>query len=77
MRAEEKFIAAKRVLVDTGAETRGRLEAKAEVGDRDVGILTDVLNKVKSASNGLKSAVIGSEKEIKGKSERSRSEVET
>ena len=45
---------------EAGAETRFRLESKAEVRDQYVGILMDILNKVKAASNGLKRVVVGS-----------------
>ena len=48
-RAKEKSITAKRVEAEAGAETRVRVEAKAEVRDQDVGVLTDLLNKVKAA----------------------------
>ena len=52
------------------------VEAKAEVRDRGVGILTDVLKKVKAAANGLKMGMVGDNEETKEKAERSRSEVE-
>ena len=74
--AKEKAIITKRVVVEAGAETRVRVEAKAEVRDQDVGILTDILNKFKAAFNCLKRAIVGSEEETKEKSERSRAEVE-
>ena len=76
VREKEKDISAKRVAAEAGAETRFRVEANAEVRDPDVGILTDVLNKFKAASNGLKRAMVGSEEETKEKSEISRAEVE-
>ena len=74
-RAKEKAIFAKTVAAEAGAETRVRVEAKAEVRDQDVGILTDVLNKVKAAFNGLKRAMVGAKEETKEKSERSRASV--
>ena len=58
MRAKEKAIAVKRVEAEDGADTRVRVEAKAEVRDRDMGIFTDILNKVKATSNGLKRVVV-------------------
>ena len=45
---------------EAGAETRFRLESKAEVRDQYVGIFMDILNKFKAASNGLKRVVVGS-----------------
>ena len=76
-RAKEKAIAAKRVAEEAGAETRVRVEAKSEVRERDVGILTDVLNKVKAESNGLKRAIVGSKEETKDRLERSRAGVDS
>ena len=67
MRAKEKYITAKRVAAESGAETRVRVEAKAEFKDRYVGILTFVLNKFKVESNGLKKAMVGAEEDIKDK----------
>ena len=67
MRAKEKYIIAKRVTAEAGAETRVRVEAKAEFKDRYVGILTFVLNKFKVESNGLKKAMVGAEEDIKDK----------
>ena len=61
VREKEKSISAKRVAEEAGAETRVRVEAKAEVVDRDVGILTDFLNKFKASSNGLKREMFVSE----------------
>ena len=63
--------------MEAGAETRVRLEAKAEVRDQYVGIFTDVLNKVNAEFNGLKREMVGAEEETKEKSERSRAEVES
>ena len=63
-------ISAKRVAAEGGAETRVRVEAKAEVRYLDVGILANVLNKIKAASNGLKRAMVGSKEETKDKAER-------
>ena len=63
-------ISAKRVAAEGGAETRVRVEAKAEVRYLDVGILANVLNKIKAASNRLKRAMVGSKEETKDKSER-------
>ena len=73
---EEKAIAAYMLAKEAGAETRVRVEAKADVRYRGVGILTDFLNKVKDASNDLNRAMVGSEKETKEKFESSRAEVE-
>ena len=64
-RAKEKAIAAKRVAAEAGAETRVKVEAKAEVRERDLGILTDILNKVKAESNGLKREMVGSKEDTK------------
>ena len=75
-RAKEKSIAAKRVVAEAGAETRFRVEAKAEVGDWYVGILTDVLNKIEAASNRLKRVMVRFERDTKEKVERSRAEIE-
>ena len=50
-----------------GAETRVRVEAKADIRIQDVGILKYLLNKVKSASNGFKRAMVGAEEETKDK----------
>ena len=52
----------RRLAAEAGADTRVRVEAKAEVRERDVGILMDVLNKVKAESNGLKRAMVGSKR---------------
>ena len=41
-----------------------------------MGILTDVLNKIKDSSIGLKRTVGGSEEDTKKKAERSRTEIE-
>ena len=65
--AKDKAIAAKRVVVESGAETRVRLEAKVEVRDQDLGIFTDVLNKVKAESNELKRAMVGTKEDTKEK----------
>ena len=62
---KEKDIYAKRVAAEAGAETRVRVEANAEVRDWDVGILTVVLNKVKTASKRLKMAMVGAEEDTK------------
>ena len=40
-----------------------------------MGVLTDVLNKVKDASNGLKRAMVGAKEDTKEKADRSRAEV--
>ena len=66
-REKEKSIAAKRVAAEAGAETRVRVEAKAEVRDWYVGILVVVLNKFKAASNGLNRAMVGSKEDTKEK----------
>ena len=66
-RAKDKAIAAKRVAVEAGAETSVRVEAKAEVRDRYLGILMVILNKVKSESNGLKRAIVGTKEDTKEK----------
>ena len=58
---------AKRVAAEAGAETRVRVEAKAEVRDRDMGILTEVLNKFEPESNRFKKVVVGAEEETKEK----------
>ena len=76
MRVKDKSINAKRVVAESGDVIRVRVEAKSEVRDRDVRILADVLNKVKSASNGLNRAVVGSKEDTKDKAERSRAELE-
>ena len=75
-RAKEKSISARRMAAESGADTRVKVEAKYEVRDRDVGILTVILNKVKAASNGLKSEMVGAEEETKEKAERSMADVE-
>ena len=67
-RAKEKSIAAKRVAAEAGDETRVRVEAKDEFRDQDMGILTDVLNKVTATLNGLKREMVGSKEETKEKS---------
>ena len=59
---------------EAGAETRVKVEAKAEVRDWGVGILTDILYNVKAASNGLKRAMVVSKEDTNGKAERSRAE---
>ena len=66
-REKDKAISAKRVVVEAGAETRVRVEAKAEVRDRYLGIFTVFLNKVKAESNGLKRAMVGSKEDTKEK----------
>ena len=76
VREKEKAISAKRVMLEAGAGNWVRVDAKVEVRDQYVGILTDVLNKFRGASNGLKRAMVGSEKETKKKAEKSRAEVE-
>ena len=65
LRAKEKIIGAKRVAAETGAETRVRVEAKAEIRKQYVGILTDALNKVKASFNRLKRAMVGSKEDTK------------
>ena len=55
---------------EAGDETRFRVKAKDEVRDWDVGILMDVLNKVKAAPNVLKRAMVGAEGDTKEKAER-------
>ena len=57
-REKDKAISAKRVAVESVTETRFRVEAKAEVRDWDVGILTGLLNKVKAESKGLKRVMV-------------------
>ena len=64
-RVKDKPIAANRLVVEAGAETRVRMEAKAEVRDQDLGILTVILNKFKAESNGLNRAMFGSKGDIK------------
>ena len=76
VRAKEKVITANMVVVEAGSETRFRVEAKAEVRDRDVDILTDILKKDKAASNISNGAMVGAKEETKEKAERSRAEVE-
>ena len=63
-RVKEKAITSKR-MAEAGDMNRFRVEAKAEVRDRDVEILTDILNKVKAASNGLKRAMVVSKEDTK------------
>ena len=75
-RVKEKSIAAKRVTSETGAETRVRVEAKSEVRDQYLGILTDFLNKVKAVSKRLKREMVGAEEDTKDQMESSRKEVE-
>ena len=53
-----------------------RVEAKDEVRDWNVGILTEILHNVKAASNGLKRAMVVSKEDTNGKAERSRAEEE-
>ena len=76
-RAKEKSIAPKRVAAEDGAETRVRVEAKDDIRDQDVGILTDLLNKVKAESKRLKRTMFGAEEKTKDKAKSSRAEVET
>ena len=64
-------------MAEAGAETRVRVEVKVDVRDWDVEILTDVLNKVEAAYNGLMREMVGVEEETNEKSERSRAEVES
>ena len=52
---------------EAGAETRVKVEAKAEVRDWDVGILTVVLKNVKDALNALKRTMVGSKEDTKEK----------
>ena len=66
-RKKEKAITEKRVAAEAGPETRVRVEANAEVRDRNVGILMEVLKKVEDSSNGLKREVVGAEEKIKEK----------
>ena len=61
---------------EADAETRVRVEVKVDVRDWDVEILTDVLNKVNAALNGLKRERVGSEEDTKEKAERSMADVE-
>ena len=75
-RANYKAIAANRVEAEASAEIMVRVEAKAEVRDRDVGILTEILNKVEALSNGLKRVMVVAKEETKEKAERSREELE-
>ena len=58
-RAKEKSTVAKRAAAEAGAETRVRVDSKAEVRDQYVEIWTDVLKKVKDASKGLKREMVG------------------
>ena len=74
-RVKEKYITSKRV-AEAGAVTRVRVEAKAEVRDKCVEILTDILNKVKAASNGLKRSMVVSKEDTKEKAKISRAEEE-
>ena len=74
-RVKEKAINSKRV-AEAGAVTKVRVEAKAEVRDWGVGILTDILYNVKAASNGLKRKMVVSKEETKEKAERSRAKEE-
>ena len=53
--------------MESGAETRFRVETKVEVRDQDLGIFTDVLNKVKAESNELKRAMVGTKEDTKEK----------
>ena len=76
MRAKEKAITVNRVATEAGAETRVRVKARAEFRDRYVGILPDVLNKVRSAYNRLKRAMVGYEEDTKEKAGKSRTEEE-
>ena len=66
-RAKEKYITSNRVAAEAGAETRFRVEAKAEVRDWDGGILTVILKKVKDASNVMKRVMVGSKEDTKEK----------
>ena len=59
------YIAANRVAAEAGADTRVRVEAQDEVRDWDVGILTVVLNKVKTASNRLNREMVCAKEETK------------
>ena len=47
-RKKDKSIAANRVAVEAGAETKVRMESKAEIRDQDLGILPVILNKAKA-----------------------------
>ena len=60
-RAKDRYISAKGLAVESGTETRVRVEAKDEVRDQDVGVFTEVLNKFKNANNGLKREIFVSE----------------
>ena len=75
-RANYKAIAANRVAAEASAEIMVRVEAKAEVRDRDVGILTEILKKVEAVSNGLNRVMVVAKEETKDKAERSREELE-
>ena len=70
---KEKAINSRRV-AEAGAVTNVRVEAKVEVRDWNVGILTDILHNVKAPYNGLKRVIVVSKEETKEKSERSREE---
>ena len=61
---------------EAGTDTWVRVESKADSRDRYVGILADVLNKVKAKSNELKREMVGSKEETKDKAEMSREEVD-
>ena len=76
MRANEKAIVTKRVVAEAGAKARVRMEYNGKVRYQDVGILMDVLEKVKDAFNGLKREMVRAEEETKKKAESSRVEVE-
>ena len=63
-RTKEKDINSKRV-AEAGYLIKFRVEAKAEVRDWDVGILTVILKKVKDASNVMKRVMVGSKEDTK------------
>ena len=72
-RVKEKAINSKRV-VEAGAVTKVKVEAKAEVRNWDVGILAEILHNVKASSNRLERKMVVSKKDTKEKAERPREE---
>ena len=64
------------MVAEAGAKARVRMEYNGKVRYQNVGILMDVLEKVKDAFNGLKREMVRAEEETKKKAESSRVEVE-
>ena len=64
-RAKEKYIVTKRVASEAGAETGVRVEDRDEVRDKDAGIMTEILNKIKDTLNGLKRKMVGDNEKTK------------